>query len=158
MELEIILTFVIIIAAIIGLLLMSRGLVRFIRPNQKLTREFFEQLDKKFELNLVKDKDDIVVLADSFKRAHFASYELNTLLEDYLRYLITMASNSEPETKGRAAVGEEKHALLTGVVLKCPAVLAISLLIDSVDFAQQILLPIQIVQSERQSQHFAHRN
>lgn len=98
-NLETILVILILIGAFFGLIIIFRLLIRLRKPNIKLTTYFFEQLDKKFDLGLVIIKEDITVLADSFRREHLASYELNKLLEDYLRYLINKASTSENEAK-----------------------------------------------------------
>lgn len=92
-------TILTVIAAFMALLVMLRLIIKLRKPNIKLDTDFFEQLDKKFTLGLVINKDDITVLADSFRREHLAIYDLNKLLEDYLRYLINMASNSEEDTK-----------------------------------------------------------
>jgi hypothetical protein len=93
------LTILTLVAALISLLAILRLLIKLRKPNIKLNTEFFEQLDKKFDLGLVTNKVDIIVLADSFRREHFATYDLNRLLEDYLRYLINKASNTEGELK-----------------------------------------------------------
>ena len=85
--------------ALLGLLTMFRLLINLRRPNIKLNTDFFEQLDKKFDLGLVTNKEDITVLADSFRREHLASYDLSRLLEDYLRYLINKATTSEDKVK-----------------------------------------------------------
>jgi hypothetical protein len=81
--------------ALLGLFVIFRLLIKFKKPNIKLNTEFFEQLDKKFDLELVNNKEDVIVLADSFRREHIAFYDLTILLEDYLRYLISKASIKE---------------------------------------------------------------
>ncbi|MCM5530267.1 hypothetical protein [Parasegetibacter sp. NRK P23] len=98
-NIDIILTLLTVLAAFLGLLAMLRILLKLRRPNVKLNTDFFEQLDKKFDLRLVNNKEDITTLADSFRREHLATYELTRLLEDYLRYLINKASNSEGDIK-----------------------------------------------------------
>ena len=50
--------------------------------------KFFLLLNKKFELNLVKGKTDIVVLADSVAREEEVEYDFIQLLEDYLKHLM----------------------------------------------------------------------
>jgi hypothetical protein len=55
--------------------------------SKSASKKFFKSLDKKFDLGLIKDKDDIVILAESYRRQEVARYELGPLLEDYLRYL-----------------------------------------------------------------------
>lgn len=98
-DISIISTLLTVFAAFIGLISILRFYIRIRKPNIKLNADFFEQLDKKFELGLVSNKEDITVLADSFRREHVATYDLNILLEDYLRYLINKASNSEGDVK-----------------------------------------------------------
>lgn len=48
---------------------------------------FFDALNKKFDLELIKDRKDITILRDSIAREHDTEYSLAPLLEDYLKHL-----------------------------------------------------------------------
>ncbi|MBI4121169.1 MAG: hypothetical protein HY457_02865 [Parcubacteria group bacterium] len=83
----------------VGLILAFLGLLYFVfilffdkTPfgSDLTTENFFKLLDKKFDLNLVKDKTDVINLAESFSRKEWARYSLAPLLEDYLRHLIEL--------------------------------------------------------------------
>ena len=49
--------------------------------------KFFDTLDKKFDLELVKDQSDIEILKSAIEREAGTVYSLAPLLEDYLVYL-----------------------------------------------------------------------
>lgn len=63
------------------------------------SEKFFKLLDKKFDLELVNDKSDVIILAESFTRGKLASYSFAPLLEDYLEYLIINSENNIEESK-----------------------------------------------------------
>lgn len=89
------------IGSFLGLFVIFRLLIKLKKPDIKLNTKFFEQLDKKFDLDLINNKEDIIVLADSFRREHIATYDLSILLGDYLRYLISIASTKEEGEKNK---------------------------------------------------------
>lgn len=72
------------------------------RESIKKLEKFFKALDKKFDMNLVHDRSDIIVLRDSIAREVDTTYSLAPLLEDYLQYLITSASDGQDGTKIKA--------------------------------------------------------
>lgn len=94
-------------------ILLKRYFLRFGSNNTTLTKNFFDQLDMKYELGLIKNKDDIIVLADSFKRDNRAVYELNTLLEDYLRHLVEIAASSDENLK---SILIERHCYMNEIL------------------------------------------
>ena len=49
--------------------------------------KFFDTIDKKFDLELVKDQSDIEILKSAIEREAGTVYSLAPLLEDYLVYL-----------------------------------------------------------------------
>lgn len=53
--------------------------------------KFFKSLDKKFDLELVKDRNDITILLNSIRREFESEYSLAPLLEDYLGHLTSTA-------------------------------------------------------------------
>lgn len=108
-----VLTIVAISLSFIGLLLFITLLTKLKKPDIKLDTRFFEQLDQKFALGLVINKDDIIVLANSFRREHLAFYDINKLLEDYLRYLINQASNATEDVK---KVYVERHQIVVKIL------------------------------------------
>ena len=57
------------------------------RPKTPGPYKFFKTLDKKFDLEIMKDKNDITILRDSISREFDREYSLAPLLEDYLKYL-----------------------------------------------------------------------
>jgi hypothetical protein len=67
----------------------------FLSPSKK----FFNALDKKFDLDLVMDRSDIIVLKNSVSREAASSYSLGPLLEDYLKYLTVSSSDESDRNK-----------------------------------------------------------
>ena len=102
MESSPITTILIISSALVALLYIVRRVIKNKRDtpnNPELTEAFFNQLDKKFDLDLVNSKEDIIVLADSFRREKSAVYNFGQLMEDYMRHLVTKASYSDENAK-----------------------------------------------------------
>ena len=64
-----------------------------------LNKWFFEELDCKIKLKLISNKEDIIILIDSFLRGKVARYDLKIVLEDYLRYLVLKSKNYTNKAK-----------------------------------------------------------
>jgi hypothetical protein len=80
----------------VGVLLFARG------ESAKKLEKFFKTLDKKFDMALVNDRSDIIILRDSIAREVDATYSLAPLLEDYLKYLIVSAPDGQDNTRIKA--------------------------------------------------------
>ncbi|MBI4114329.1 MAG: hypothetical protein HY445_00620 [Candidatus Niyogibacteria bacterium] len=59
----------------------------------EVSEKFFKLLDKKFDLEIVNDRSDVIILAESFTRGTLTSYSLTSLFEDYLEYLVKNSEN-----------------------------------------------------------------
>lgn len=61
---------------------------RIRRTDKDSDQKFFELLEKKINLELIKDKSDVEILANSIAREYHVSYSLTPLLENFLKFCI----------------------------------------------------------------------
>lgn len=71
---------------VIGLLLWVKKRIR--ETDKNSDKFFFELLEKKINLELIKDKTDVEILANSIAREYDTGYSLAPLLENFLKFCI----------------------------------------------------------------------
>lgn len=85
--------YIAVLGSIAALMTAMAGFLSRLRRARLTGREkFFRALDKKFDLQLIRDRNDILVLINSIARENEREYSLAPLLEDYAKHLVTYAS------------------------------------------------------------------
>lgn len=83
------------VAAMIFLLAVVRMFLTEQDPKRGM-KQFCDELEKKFDLNLISERSDIEVLKNSVER-RFGTFSLATLLEEYMIYLQNLTDSKDKQ-------------------------------------------------------------
>ncbi|MBN2788419.1 MAG: hypothetical protein JXQ69_08885 [Paludibacteraceae bacterium] len=66
---------------------------------QKNKEKLFDEIDKKFKAGLIKSKEDLLIIINSFSRQYNNVYSLGPILEDYITYRLNEKNDVETPVK-----------------------------------------------------------
>ena len=83
----------------VAIVVMPFIMIRLLREPTKRIKQFCDELEKKFNLNLISERSDIEVLKNSAERRFHQTYSLATLLEEYMVHLQDLPDSNDKQQK-----------------------------------------------------------